>query len=167
VTASDATTGGAAQSTEGPNKYEDFIKAMNHEAQRLGLNHTSFRNSHGLTADGHRSTAADLLRLAHLALQNQHLAHYVATTQHPCQVVQPSGETRTVLWKNTNRLLATSGFLGVKTGTTDAAGACLVSSQQRDGRQLIVVVLGSANNDARYVDTRNLYRWAWGLRTKD
>jgi D-alanyl-D-alanine carboxypeptidase (penicillin-binding protein 5/6) len=49
----------------------------------------------------------------------------------------------------------------VKTGTTDAAGACLIACGERDGRELIVVVLGSTSSDARYVDARNLFRWAW------
>jgi D-alanyl-D-alanine carboxypeptidase (penicillin-binding protein 5/6) len=49
----------------------------------------------------------------------------------------------------------------VKTGTTDQAGACLVSSATRGERRLIIVVLGSAASEARYTDSRNLYRWAW------
>ncbi len=63
---------------------------------------------------------------------------------------------------NTNPLLGTRpGVHGVKTGTTTAAGACLVSWGERDGRELIVVVLGATHSDSRYVDARNLYRWAW------
>jgi D-alanyl-D-alanine carboxypeptidase (penicillin-binding protein 5/6) len=57
--------------------------------------------------------------------------------------------------------LAIEGYSGVKTGTTPLAGACLVSLATREGRELIVVVLGSAAPEARYVDTRNLFRWAW------
>ena len=73
----------------------------------------------------------------------------------------PGGYQRPVAWKNTNRLLGIEGFHGVKTGTTTAAGACLVSHGERDGRALLVSVLGSASSDSRYVDSRNLYRWAW------
>jgi len=58
------------------------------------------------------------------------------------------------------------GYIGVKTGTTGAAGACLVACGERDGRELVVVVLGSASSDARYVDARNLFRWAWNRAPK-
>ena len=83
------------------------------------------------------------------------------TRQHGAKLQGPGGYERNVLWKNTNRLLAIEGYEGIKTGTTSAAGACLVSLGERDGRRLIIVVLGSASSDARYVDTRNLFRWAW------
>jgi D-alanyl-D-alanine carboxypeptidase (penicillin-binding protein 5/6) len=65
------------------------------------------------------------------------------------------------MWKNTNRLLSIDGYHGVKTGTTTPAGACLVSSGRRGDEHLLVVVLGSTSGDARYVDTRNLFRWSW------
>ena len=78
-----------------------------------------------------------------------------------CTVTGPGGYRRHVLWQNTNRLLEIEGYAGVKTGTTPAAGACLVSFGTRGGRDLIVVVLGAATSDARYIDARNLFRWAW------
>jgi D-alanyl-D-alanine carboxypeptidase (penicillin-binding protein 5/6) len=63
-----------------------------------------------------------------------------------------------VVWTNTNQLLGVEGYDGVKTGTTNQAGQCLVSSGRRGDDQVLIVVLGSAD---RYVDSRNLYRWAW------
>ncbi|HUE69546.1 MAG TPA: hypothetical protein VMP01_01550, partial [Pirellulaceae bacterium] len=80
------------------------------------------------------------------------------------RVMGPGGYQRNVLWKNTNRLLPIDGYDGVKTGTTDAAGACLVARGIRGQDELIVVVLGSASSAARYVDARNLFRWAWRQR---
>jgi D-alanyl-D-alanine carboxypeptidase (penicillin-binding protein 5/6) len=65
------------------------------------------------------------------------------------------------VWKNTNRLLPIEGYDGVKTGTTSSAGACLVSCGKRGDDALLVVVLGSTSPEGRYVDTRNLFRWAW------
>lgn len=56
------------------------------------------------------------------------------------------------------------GYSGIKTGTTEAAGACLVACGEREGSRLIVVVLGSDSPAARYVDARNLFRWAWRQR---
>ena len=69
--------------------------------------------------------------------------------------------SETSLWRNTNQLLGIEGYEGIKTGTTSAAGACLVSAGTRNGRSLIAVVLGSKSSPARYADTRNLLRWAW------
>jgi D-alanyl-D-alanine carboxypeptidase (penicillin-binding protein 5/6) len=57
--------------------------------------------------------------------------------------------------------LRTEGYDGIKTGTTNAAGACLVSTGERKERRIMVVVLGATSSDARYTDSRNLYRWAW------
>jgi serine-type D-Ala-D-Ala carboxypeptidase (penicillin-binding protein 5/6) len=74
---------------------------------------------------------------------------------------RPAGGTREERWTNTNQLLGTEGFSGVKTGTTRLAGACLVSAGERGDHRLLVVVLGSAASPVRYVDSRNLYRFAW------
>ena len=67
-------------------------------------------------------------------------------------------------WNNTNKLLDIEGYDGIKTGTTSAAGSCLVASGRRGKDHLIVVVLGATSNDSRYIDTRNLFRWAWTQR---
>lgn len=138
-----------------------FVAEMNRTAESLGMANTSYRNPHGLTATGHLSTAADLVRLAHAAWQLPRLRHYVGTRQFGCTVTGASGYRRNVMWRNTNQLLQTEGYGGLKTGTTSKAGACLVSTGQRGADQLFVVVLGATSGDARYVDSKNLYRWAW------
>ncbi|MBW3542534.1 MAG: serine hydrolase [Planctomycetes bacterium] len=142
-----------------------FVAAMNRAAGRLGLHETRFANPHGLTAKEHRASARDLARLAWTAMQNPLFCQYVGTRQRGAAVTGPTGYRRNVLWKNTNNLLPVEGYEGVKTGTTGAAGACLVSCGVRDNERLIVVVLGSSSSEARYVDSRNLYRWAWLQRT--
>ena len=134
---------------------------MNLTARELGMKDTQFRNTHGLTEPGHHSTAADLLMLASEAWKNTHFRKYVGTLQRGCTVTGPGGYQRHVRWQNTNRLLKINGYGGVKTGTTSAAGACLVSQGTHNGDSLIVVVLGSASSDARYADTRNLFRWGF------
>ena len=141
-----------------------FIAEMNREAKRLGMENTTFKNPHGLTVEGHGTSARDLTILAHAALQNEHFRHYVSTRQHSTKVTAADGSQRQVSWQNTNQLLGIKGYDGVKTGTTGAAGACLVASGRRGEDCLLVVVLGSSSTDARYVDTRNLFRWAWQQR---
>lgn len=138
-----------------------FVNAMNLEAQRLGMNSTTYRNPHGMTDAQHKSTPNDLALLGRQILQNPLLQTVVSTRQRGTTVRGPGGYQRNVLWKNTNELLAIEGYEGVKTGTTDQAGACLVSSSRKNQQQLILVVLGSAASESRYTDSRNLYRWAW------
>ena len=144
-----------------------FVAEMNRRAAKLGMNDTHYENPHGLPAKNHQSTASDLVKLAYAAMQNPLFRQYVSTRQHGTKVTGDGGYERNVVWKNTNKLLGIDGYLGVKTGTTTAAGACLVSWGERDGRELIVVVLGSTSSDARYVDSRNLYRWAWQQKSSD
>lgn len=143
---------------------ERFVAEMNRTAEEIGMKDTRYANPHGLTSPGHVSTAADLLVLARAARRLPSFCNYVKTRQHGCTVDSVSGYTRNVIWKNTNKLLGLEGYNGLKTGTTEAAGACLVSSGQQLDDELLVVVLGSASSDARYVDSRNLFRWAWSQR---
>lgn len=140
--------------------YDRFIAAMNAEAERLGMEDTGYRNPHGLTAKGHVTTARDMIKLAHAAMQSETFRKVVATRRYATTVDSVAGYKRNLVWNNTDRLLNYQGFYGVKTGTTGPAGACLVSSGTRGGRPLYVVLLGS-NGGARYIDARNLYRWAW------
>lgn len=148
---------------------QQFIAAMNQGAEQLVMKSTAWKNPHGLTARGHHTSPNDLVRLTLAAREHALFRKITGTQQHGCQVRGASGYRRNLVWNNTNRLLRTEGYHGVKTGTTSAAGACLVSCGQRSDEQLIVVVLGSSGSNARYADSRNLYRWAWqqlGVRQK-
>ncbi len=141
--------------------FEEFVAAMNREAGELEMTNTSYIEPNGL--GNNRSTPRDLAVLAAAALKNDTFRRIVATRRHSTTVTAADGTTRTVVWDNTNRLLGIEGYYGVKTGTTNAAGYCLVGSARQDGEQRIVVVLGATSNDARYVDARNLFRWSWQL----
>ncbi len=147
--------------TPGGDAYDQFIAAMNRKVKELDLTKTSFENTSGFTAPTHKTSPHDLMMLAHRAMQQPLFQEIVGTVQHGCTVEGPGGYRRNLVWRNSNRLLRTEGYSGVKTGTTSAAGACLVSHGSRDDKSLLVVVLGSSSTDARYADTRNLFRWAW------
>ncbi|MFO0064393.1 MAG: serine hydrolase [Pirellulaceae bacterium] len=140
-----------------------FVEAMNREAARLELNGTRFTNPHGLPAADHQSSAIDMARLAAQFMKVPSLRELVAKRQHVARIDRPDGSYREILWKNTNPLLDTQGYEGIKTGTTEAAGACLVSSSLQGDSRLIVVQLGSKNSDTRELDARNLHRWGWQL----
>ncbi len=141
--------------------YEQFIAAMNRAAEQLQMTSTHYANPHGLTAPGHASSCEDLVKLTIAARKLDLFREVTSCRQYGCRVKGNSGYERNVKWTNTNQLLPIEGYKGVKTGTTDAAGACLVSIGEYKDRQLIVVVLGSVASPARYTDSRNLYAWAW------
>ena len=141
-----------------------FVAEMNRRAAALGMKETKYLDPHGL--GGNLTSARDLVQLAHTAMKDETFRKYVATRRHSCEAVGPDGTKRTAVWANTNQLLDIDGYDGVKTGTTTAAGACLVASGRRGDDQLLIVVLGATSPDARYVDARNLFRWAWTLKTK-
>ena len=126
-----------------------FVSLMNETAAELQLKGTHFTNPHGLDDPAQTSSAADLAFLAKAALAHPLLAKIVALPK-----AQVAGRNLA----NTNELLGTyRGADGVKTGTTDAAGECLVASVTRDGHRLLVVILGSTD---RYADVRTVLNFA-------
>ena len=155
---------GSASDDDALAAYDAFIAAMNVAAGQLGMSQTHYMNPHGLSSEKHMITANGLARLSAAAMKYELFRKIVATRQFGCVAVGEQGYKRNVIWKNTNKLLGIEGYHGVKTGTTSAAGACLVSAGQQNGDQLIAVVLGSSSSPARYADARNLLRWAWQRR---
>ena len=141
--------------------HDCFVSAMNRKAAELGMKSTHFNNPNGLPSAGHQTTARDLARLAFVALQMPDFKKVVGTPRHGYTLDSVTGYKRNIEWRNTNQLLKIEGYDGVKTGTTGAAGSCIVSTAERGGRRLIITVLGSTSTESRYADTRNLYRWAW------
>jgi D-alanyl-D-alanine carboxypeptidase (penicillin-binding protein 5/6) len=136
-----------------------FVAEMNRRAKALHLNDTTYVDPNGLGRN--LSSARDLAVLTWHAHQNPRFRDYVQTRRHQHEVTGADGQTRSVVWQNTNKLLDIEGYDGVKTGTTAAAGNCLVASGRRGADRLIVVVLGSPSSDGKYADARNLFRWAW------
>jgi len=133
-----------------------FVAMMNARARALGAYDTQFRNPHGLTAPGHYSTAYDLALIARAALANPTFAEIVATRE---KLFTTPEEERQVTLRNTNRLLwSFEGADGVKTGTTSAAGKCLVASATRQDERLIAVVLNSSD---RYGDAARLLEYGF------
>ncbi|SJZ63068.1 D-alanyl-D-alanine carboxypeptidase family protein [Selenihalanaerobacter shriftii] len=121
---------------------EKFAHMMNRKAKEIGALDTTFQNPNGLPQKGHLTTAYDLAMIARYALQNETFARIVDTTRKKISW-QERKHGRSLL--NTNRLLRRFDEVdGVKTGYTRAAGRCLVSSATRNGRQVISVVLKSA-----------------------
>jgi D-alanyl-D-alanine carboxypeptidase (penicillin-binding protein 5/6) len=123
---------------------EDFAAKMNARMARMGGESSHFVNPNGLPADDQYSTARDMARIARAAYFNP-LLREIMRTKH-CMFRYATGKT--IPLQNTNRVLRTYSFCnGMKTGYTDAAGHCLISSGSWGGKDMIAVVLGS--NKAR------------------
>ncbi len=143
----------------------EFVRMMNAKARRLGAWNTRFANPHGLTEANHYTTAFDLALMARYGMTFPLFADIVAAPEGEMAVREDGEET----WRqlaNTNLLLwSFEGADGVKTGTTSAAGYCLVASATRGGVQFIAVVLDS---DARWSDCAKLLEYAFdGFRVVD
>ena len=136
-----------------------FAALMNAKAHALGLQDTHFANPHGLTDPVHQSSAYDLALIARAGLQIPSFAALVDSAEAQMQGRDRlDREIRREL-HNTNRLLLTYDWVdGVKTGTTSAAGSCLVASGSRAGMRLIAVVLHS---DDRWGDALRMLQWGF------
>lgn len=124
-----------------------FAHLMSKKAFAIGAVNTHFCNASGLPSTDHYSTAYDLAQIGRYLLHNNYLRSIVATRQ---TTFKHPGYQKTMIIRNTNTLLNTySGADGIKTGTTNAAGKCLVASATRNKRQLIAVSLksGDRRND--------------------
>lgn len=132
---------------------DGFVKMMNDAAAQLGLTNTVAANPIGLDAAGAHSSARDVIDVAALLMQDQTFREAVAKP-----VARLHGQT----FSSTNRLLTTyEGADGIKTGHTTDAGYCLVGSATRDGRRIIVAVLGAPSEDQRFADAAALLDWGF------
>jgi D-alanyl-D-alanine carboxypeptidase (penicillin-binding protein 5/6) len=138
---------------------EDFAGKMNARMARLGGESSHFVNPNGLPAEDQYSTARDMARVARAAYFNPMLRE-IMRTKH-CVFRYASGKT--IPLQNTNRVLRTYSFCnGMKTGYTDAAGHCLISSGSWGGKDMIAVVLGS--NKARvWQESASLLAYGLGI----
>ena len=134
---------------------ENFAQMMNREAQRLGMKSSSFTNSTGLPDPNLYTTAHDLSLLAGALIRDfpeYYKKYYSMKEFRYNNITQP----------NRNRLLYIDPSVdGVKTGHTEAAGYCLISSAMRDKRRLLSVVLGTKSDSARASESLKLLNWGF------
>ncbi|EGW40252.1 serine hydrolase [Desulfosporosinus sp. OT] len=136
-----------------------FADEMNQYAATLGCQYSHFTNPHGLPDPDHYTTANDLGKIASLFLKNEELMKFVKETSASVQWKDARGMNRYAEVQNTNSLLGIyPGDQGLKTGTTTAAGQCLVSYVTRPDGDLLLVLLGSKQ---RYRDTIKLLDEGW------
>lgn len=129
---------------------ESFVSMMNERAAQLGMTNTVFKNATGLDADGHVSSARDIVVMAQELLKHPRILDYTTIWMDSLR----GGATELV---NTNKLIRFyEGATGLKTGTTNGAGYCLCATAQRNGESLIAVVMGSTTTADRFSAARKL-----------
>ncbi len=135
-----------------------FIEEMNQKAWELGLRNTHFQNVIGVDEEGQYSTAADLLHLAQVAMENPVFRKIVGTGEINLHNASDP-PTRWHYVQNTNELLAPElEVTGVKTGTTGGAGECLIASWLWEDREVYAVLLGS-EKDLRFSEMQEIMQW--------
>lgn len=148
---------------------ESFAGMMNQAAMSFGCYNTHFVNANGLHDENHYTTARDLATLSRIAMQNEDFRTIVST---PSYTLPKDNIYRARSIINGNNFVAESkdenkknryypDSTGIKTGTTSAAGNCLVASATRDGVSLIAVVLGSTSDTSRYEDAIKLMNYGF------
>jgi len=132
-----------------------FAKLMNQHAARLGMTNTHFENSTGLPAEGHLSTARDLAILTAAMIKSfpDEYAYYKEKWFTYNGIKQPNRNS--LLWDESLNVD------GVKTGHTDAAGFCLVSSATKNSMRLISVVMGTKSKNSRKVEGKKLLSYGF------
>lgn len=143
---------------------EAFAQLMNKEARSLGASNTHFVNPHGLTDEQHYTTAYDLYLIFNECIKYDKFVEIISSKSYSADYMTASGEPGTFTWNNGNRYLtgeteAPDGVtvVGGKTGTTNAAGYCLILySHDKSGKDYISVVLKSDSRNGLYTNMTNL-----------
>lgn len=136
---------------------EGFAELMNEKAKKLKLENTHYVTPHGLDDPEHYTTAVELAKLANYALQNETFAKIVNTKNYTVTI---NGYPKSI--SNTNELLGyLEGVNGVKTGFTNNAGRCLVTSVNRNGFEIITVILQADTKKFRTADSIKLIEYIY------
>lgn len=145
---------------------EDFAKLMNSEAAKLGATNTNFVNPHGLHDENHYTTAYDMYLIFNEAMKNDLFNEIIHMSTYTTTYKNSAGEPKEISYNTTNRFLkdevtapSSVTVIGGKTGTTSAAGACLVLlSKDNAGNPYISVVMKAIDADTCYQKTNLLLK---------
>ncbi len=129
---------------------EEFAVLMNERAKELGMNNTNFASASGLDRENHYTTASDITLMSREIMQYDIIREFALIWMDTVR----EGKSQLV---NTNKLIKSyEGITGLKTGTTDNAGSCLVATATRNELNLMAVVLGAENNELRFDEAEKL-----------
>lgn len=134
---------------------QSFVAMMNSRAKELGMNNTNFINSTGLDAENHYSSAYDIAIMSAELLKHKKIKEYTTIWMDLLR----NGESELV---STNKLVRFyKGCTGLKTGTTANAGYCLSASAERDGLELVAVVMGADTSAHRFSSAQTLLNYGF------
>ena len=149
-----------------------FVALMNKKAEELGMTNTHYMNPHGLHDENHYTTAADMYKLVSYAMKLPLFMEICTCASYTVPPTNMNSSSRTIA--STNLLmLPSSGYYyeyaaGIKTGYTDPAGRCLISTASKDGYSYLSIVMGCPVKDASgkmirddMTLTANLFKWAF------
>jgi len=137
--------------------FGEFANLMNKKAEELGLKDTHFVTPHGLDEDEHYTTAYELAKISDYALKLEKIENIVKTKSYTVNI---NGNPKNI--NNTNELLGyLEGVYGVKTGFTNGANRCLVTSVKRGDMNIICVVLGADTKKDRTKDSIKLIEYTF------
>ena len=135
---------------------EAFVARMNERAKELGMNDTHFVNCTGLPADGHVTSAYDI------ALMSRELIWRHPDIRRFTTIWMDSLRGGASMLVNTNKLVRFyPGATGLKTGSTDSAKYCISATAEKDGMELIAVILGGSTSDKRFSDAKALLNYGF------
>lgn len=134
---------------------EGFVALMNERAKELGMNNTHFINCTGLDADGHLTTAHDVAIASCFLIKHSLIKEYSTVWMDSLR----NGESELV---NTNKLVRFyEGCTGLKTGTTSKAGYCLSATADKNGMQLVAVVMDADSSTDRFEGAKKLLNYGY------
>ncbi|MCD7835079.1 MAG: D-alanyl-D-alanine carboxypeptidase [Lachnospiraceae bacterium] len=143
---------------------DNFVEMMNEEAKRLGATNTNFTNPHGLTEQEHYTTAYDLYLIFNEVMKYESFNEIIHMSTYQTTYYDKNGNAKELSFKNTNGFINGNitapenvTVIGGKTGTTAAAGHCLILlSRDVNGSPYISVILNSESGDGLYSDMTDL-----------
>lgn len=138
---------------------EAFARRMNDKAAALGMTGSHFTNPHGLDDENHYASARDLARLAVAAMANDQFREAAGITN--AVISDPIRQSTRELNSHNLFVVTYPHGVGGKTGYTSRAGFCLVAAAQRDGRQVVGVILGGNRGERVAADMARLMDWAF------
>lgn len=142
---------------------EEFVKQMNERAQGLGMVHTTFKNCNGLDTDGHVTTAKDIALMSReLITKYPKIQDYSTIWMENITHTTKKGTTEFGL-TNTNKLIRQYQYAtGLKTGSTSKAKYCVSATAEKDGMELIAVIMAAPDYKVRFEDAQKLLNYGFG-----
>lgn len=146
---------------------EEFVAQMNERAKKLGMENTVFKNCNGLDIEGHETTARDIAIMSReLISKYPQIRDYCTIWMENITHTTKKGTTEFGL-SNTNKLIKHYEYAtGLKTGSTSKAKFCVSATAEKDGMELIAVIMAAEDSKARVRDAVTLLNHGFGKCTK-